>query len=453
MSLTSMAKNEPDQTAEPTSSIRDNLVVLYSAHFCNYVLPLITIPYTVRVLGPRSWGLVAFSQAFANYVSLIIEYGFGLSAVREVSRYRDSKNGLARVVSGVLGARCLLTIVSILLGAAVVRWVPVARQSPRLLWAGLFWGTSQAFSALWYFQGLERMKTVALVDVSAKLTSTIAVFCMVKAPADDWKVLAALGAGAFLSTAIGLSLVYRDIRFMFPTVADTIDAMRGGWTMFLYRSSVSLYTAGNAFILGLFAPPQLVGYFAGAEKIIRSVLGLFNPINQALLPRMSHLVHRAPVDARRLARQSLHFTAVAGCLLGTLVMITAPLIVRIALGNQLMPAVPALRILALLLPLIGVNYAIGIQWLLPLGMDKPFNAVVLLSGIVNLFMAALLAPGYAHLGMAWAIVSAEAVATVGLVLVLRTAGRKIKAGHSSTSLACRVEPFSEMLPIKEYDIG
>jgi PST family polysaccharide transporter len=437
------------------STIRTNLVVLYSAHFCNYVLPLVTIPYVIRVLGPRNWGLVAFAQAFANYVSLLIEYGFGLSAVRQVARHRDQPEELATVVSGVLGARALLALVSLALGVVVVRWVPAIRSYPGLLWAGLFWGCSQAFSALWYFQGLERMKLVAMVDVTAKVTTALAVFVFVRYPNDGWKVLAALGIGAFVSTITGIFMIYREVNFRIPRWSDTWDALQGGWTMFLYRSSVSLYTAGNAFILGLFAPPQLVGYFAGAEKIARAVMGLFNPINQALFPRMSHLADRAPVSAERLARRSLILITGVGIFLGCALMIAAPLVVKTLLGAGLLPAVPALRILALLLPVIAVNYALGIQWLLPLGMDGPFNVVVLMSGVLNVVMAVLLAPRYGPIGMAWAIVSAEAFATAGLYVTLRRAGinpLKSSDGRQDRSEISRIES-ANITTILDCEIG
>ena len=38
----------------------------------SFLLPFATIPYVSRVLGPASWGLVAFSQSFALYVSLMV---------------------------------------------------------------------------------------------------------------------------------------------------------------------------------------------------------------------------------------------------------------------------------------------------------------------------------------------------------------------------------------------
>src|SRR5258706_3396286 len=72
--------------------------------------------------------------------------------------------------------------------------------------------------------------------------------------------------------------------------------------MFLFCSAATLYTMGNAFILGLFAAPAVVGYFAAAEKISRAVFGLFDPVRESLYPRLSHLVRESPQQAKRLAR-------------------------------------------------------------------------------------------------------------------------------------------------------
>ena len=67
-----------------------------------------------------------------------------------------------------------------------------------------------------------------------------------------------------------------------------------GWTMFFFRSSVSLYTVGNAFISGLFATPAAVGYYAAAEKLSRAAFAALNPIYQAVYPRVVRLMHSVP---------------------------------------------------------------------------------------------------------------------------------------------------------------
>jgi len=76
-----------------------NTFSLSILQFANYILPLITIPYVVRVIGPDRFGLVSFAQAFVTYFLLVVNYGFDLSATREISSNRDDKNALIQIYS------------------------------------------------------------------------------------------------------------------------------------------------------------------------------------------------------------------------------------------------------------------------------------------------------------------------------------------------------------------
>ena len=111
-------------------------------------------------------------------------------------------------------------------------------------------------------------------------------------------------------------VVYRTTPFRFPTVRLVREALRSSWGMFLFRSAEMLYTMSNVFLPGLFAPAAVVGYFAGAERLSRSIFGLFNPIRDALYPRLSALVQKSPRDAARLARVSMAVTTGGGFLMG-----------------------------------------------------------------------------------------------------------------------------------------
>ena len=108
--------------------------------------------------------------------------------------------------------------------------------------------------------------------------------------------------------------------------------------------------------------------------------------------------------------------------MGVLMFCLAPQLVRVILGTGYAPAVPVLRILALLPPIIGLSNLFGVQWMLPLGMDRQFNWIVLGAGSLNLGIAITLAPLWGPVGMAWAVVSAELFASLSIFILLRSQG-------------------------------
>ncbi|HCX7544895.1 oligosaccharide flippase family protein, partial [Escherichia coli] len=57
-----------------------NAVYLFVVQGVTYLVPLITLPYLVRVLGAQSYGVLSFSLAIIQYFILLTDYGFNLSA-------------------------------------------------------------------------------------------------------------------------------------------------------------------------------------------------------------------------------------------------------------------------------------------------------------------------------------------------------------------------------------
>jgi PST family polysaccharide transporter len=395
-----------------------NALSLYWIQIANYVLPLVTVPYLTRVLGATGWGLVAFGQSFASYMGILAEYGFALSATREVARYREDSEKLGEIVAGVLGAKAVLWAAGLIAAGIAAWWIPIFRQNPLLFCGAALLAVGQAASMIWFFLGIEQVRGAASFEVLGKALAAGSIFFLVSHPGHEWRVLALQGVGALLSAGICVWLIYRRVPLKIPTLGSVWEALRMGWTMFLFRGSVTLYTTGNAFILGLFVPPRYVGYYAGAEKISKAFLGLLNPVSQSFFPRLSHLVHHARDRATRLLRVSLGLMGTGSLLLGLAVFVMAPMLVRVVLGAGYAEAVPVLRVLSLLVPLIALSNVLGIQWLLPLGMDRAFNTIIISAGLLNIGLAVVLAPRFAQMGMAWAVVTAELFVAAGMYVSL-----------------------------------
>ena len=402
--------------------ILHNIAALFSVQIASYAIPLLLVPYLARVLGPSGWGRVAFAQSFGAYLALVIEFGFGLSGVREVARNRGDPERLGQLIAGVNGAKLVLGMACGCVVLALAPHLQIFRSEPRLAWAAVALALSQSSSMVWYFQGLERLKFVAALDFISRLIAALLIVLLVRMPGQEWRVLSLQALGALAASTVAAGLAWREVPFVLPRWRDVSAALRLGASMFLFRSAVSLYTVGNALILGLFVSPRIVGYYAGAEKISKALLSLVQPVGGALYPRLSHLVREAPQRAARLARISFAVMGGGGAVISLCACLGAPLLIRLILGSGYEPAVPILRILAALPILIALSNVLGIQWMLPLGLDRAFNFIIVAAGGVNLLLGLILAPRFAGLGMAASVVMAEVLVTVGIFAYLLLRG-------------------------------
>jgi polysaccharide transporter, PST family len=214
-------------------------------------------------------------------------------------------------------------------------------------------------------------------------------------------------------------------------------SLRDSAAMFLFRSSVSLYTTANALILGAVSTPVAVGFYSGAERLVKALANLLNPLTQSLYPRVSRLLATDSSRAVSLARLSLIVTGSVGLGFCALTFAAAPLITRVVLGPGYGPAIPVMRVLSLLLPAIAVSTVLGIQWMLPLGMDGVYNKIILSAGFLNLALALCWATRWQQMGMACAVVVSEYVVTIGVCIVL--VRRKISPFNEVAALQFRLQ--------------
>ena len=416
-------------------------MALYGVQLCRKALPVIIVPFLARTLRPAGWGLVAFMQALGDFLVLAIEFGFSFSGTREIARFRDDPPKCGEIMTGVLSAQVVLATACVLCATVVASLIPILHAHPLLVATGLCYAVAQGFAPIWFFQGQERMKLCAILEVAGKVTGCICIFLFVRSPEDDWKVLGFQALAPGLMSVLGLALAFRTIPWVRPRMRLLKSAFRQGWPMFLLRSGESLYSVSNSFVLGLFVAPVYVGYFAGADRITRAAFGLLLPVRDVLFPRMSHLAACSMDRARQLARSGMVIMTAGGFLLAAAQWVFAPLLIRLLMGPGFEPSVPVMRVEAAYPILVAITCSLGMQWLVPLGYDKLVCRTTLSAGAINLVLATILAPRLAHIGMAWAVISAETFVSVSfLILVSRT--NPLWGGGSGTCAEGQVGPLT-----------
>jgi PST family polysaccharide transporter len=397
----------------------ENMASLYGVQVLNYAVPLFTLPYLTRVLGTGPWGVLAFADAYASYISLVVEYGFGLSATREIAQLRDDGEARSRQFAGVLGAQVILAAIASVFTLFLSGMAPSLATYRPLLPYALLLAVSRSLVPFWYFQGLERMRLVAMLNVTANVIAAAAILICVQHPADIWMPLAFRAGASLLSFIAALGIVYSELPVLMPAWRYSWLVLRQGGSLFLFKSAVSLYTTANVLLLGFIAAPAVVAWFAGAEKIAKAAVGTIGPITQAFYPRIAHLMANDEAEATRTARLSAWITVGAGAAAGIVLFGAAPWLVRALLGRGFENSIPVLRLFSVLPPLIAGSNVLGIQWMLPLRLDKEFNMIILIAGAFNLALALLLTPRFQQIGMAVSVALAETLVTASMVLLLR----------------------------------
>jgi len=419
------------------SGVGKNAVSLYLIQFANYILPLVLVPYLVRVLGPEYFGLVSFAQGLIAYFNIFVDYGFTLSATRRISVERNNPVAVSKTASSVWVAKGLFCLLGLCILILLTKTIPKFQELGRLFL--ILYGTvvGSALFPIWLFQGMEKMFFISLINLSMRLIVITFIFLLVRKPEHYMLYASLTSLGAIGAGLVGMTVAifkFR-IRLILPSLEDIKQVLKEGWFLFLSTASISLYTAGNAFILGLLTNPTVVGYFSAAEKIVKGVMNLLGPIREAAYPRFSKLALESKAKALDWGKRMMLVMSSLGLLLSLTLLLGAPLIVKILLGSEYTPSIAVLRVLSGLPLLVAMSNVLGIQIMLPFGKDRAFMAILFGAGLTNIICATLLAPILEATGMAIAVMISETFVTTSMFIYLQQWGlnplsRKFIQTHS-----------------------
>jgi PST family polysaccharide transporter len=254
-----------------------------------YILPLLTLPYLVRVLGSEKFGLVVFAQAFIIFFNILVDYGFNLSATREISVNRENKEKLTEIFSSVMSIKFILIGISFTILSIIIFSFENFSNNIDLYYLTFLWVIGQALFPIWYFQGLEKMKYITIVHITSKLIFTIAIFIFIQNEADYILVPILNGLGFIIGGILSLWIVHKDFnqKFQIQSFKILIIYFKDSSQFFLSRLSSVGYSNVNTFLAGILLSPVFVTYYYLADKAVSVILTLFSPIVQTIYPYLA----------------------------------------------------------------------------------------------------------------------------------------------------------------------
>jgi len=394
-------KNSKEQST--LKRLSENFISLVILQFINIVLPLLLIPYLIRVLGIEGFGIYSFVLAIVLYGVKLSDYGFSLSATYHISLNQNNKQKKDEVFSSVLSIKLLIVIAYITFLTPLIFFVDklfLYKEYIFLSYGVLF---GYLMFPMWFFQGVEKMKYIMYLNSFLKFFFIISVFIFVNESSDLYLLFLLNSIAIFITGVMALyvAITKFDITLSWQPWSQLYFYLKDGWYIFTSKIAVEFYTTVNIIILGFFVSPTVVGYYAIAEKIIHAIGGLLDPLTRTVYPYLVN-VYQDSSDSFMVRNKQLALLIFAIMFpISLIVMFFAEPILSIITGG--VPAelsVKALKVLSLAL----MVYLYGSQFtniLVTIKETKFLNKVLLSTALINTILAPILIYFYGVIGLVW----------------------------------------------------
>jgi len=385
--------------------IAKNYVALLFIQGTNFILPLIIFPYLVRTLGSEKYGLVMVAQSVALFLTIIVDFGFNISATREVANLKNDKEKLSQFYWNIFSIKLALIMITFLLLLGLIIYVDKFSLDPLVYLFSFGLVLGQAIFPTWFFQGIEKMQVITIVNVAAKLFFTISLFFVVLSPADFEYVPIFNGLGFVISGLFGFVFSLQYVKFVFPKLSQVKEIIENSSSLFFSNFAVSLYTSSNTLILGFFAGDSIAGVYASMEKLILAIKSMYSPFYQAIFPNLSTKPYneiRSYIDKMRIPVGFLWL------IISIIIFFVAKQILMLAFDDALIVGYSAVfQILGLISILSSLNMLYVTLYFPSIKKYKIRMKILISGGFLNLIIALSLVKFYTIYGVAISAVTTE----------------------------------------------
>lgn len=363
-----------------------NVTSLAMLRIAGTAAPLVSLPYLARTLGVEAFGLIAIAQAYAAYFLTVVDYGFPLTATRDVSLHRDSIKELNCIYSRTISARILLAVLATCFSVGLVFLIPSLRSQWLLflLMTMQVWGV--AIFPNWLFLGTEKMLFVAIANLAIQVFFLAGIFLFVRSEEDILYIPASLLFGHLFAVIVGYFFTKKEwgLKFKPASLSSCIHEIRKGFPIFSGTLSTAITFPSILFVLSFLVASNHLGLYAGAQKLIVAGVLLLKVLSDAMYPSVTRLMSQDRVSGSKLFATGALSVAIMGFAGFTVVLFLGRFILVTLFGLDFSAAEMPFKILSVTLIVAPINMLIGTQLLLSISARYSFaisNIVPLVLGI------------------------------------------------------------------------
>lgn len=311
------------------------------------VLPLITFPYLIQTLGANKYGLVMWAWAIAQIFIVFIKFGFDTLGVKLISENRDNKQKVSQIFSQITYVKIGLILVSLMIFLGLFFTIDkISLNQELFLYFSLF-VLFESMLPIWYFQGIENMKIMAILVSSIKLIFALLVFVVIHDESQYLYIPILYAVGSFFSNIVAyyIIMVKDKIKIVSIKIKETYSMIKESFYILFATLGTVLRDRVTIILIEKYIGFEAVAYFDIAIKIVNILLTPFHIVSQVLYP------HIARTKDMILLRKVLFSSLLISFVVVSLFIYNIELIVTLVNGKLNQDLVNIMSILIFIVPL------------------------------------------------------------------------------------------------------
>lgn len=271
----------------PEKRVAMNTTMLMIFHVAKIVFPFATLPYLTRVLSTDTYGIVAYVKTIMTYLQVLVDFGFVLSATKDIVKVRDDKDKIGLVVGDTLIARGILGIIGFIVTLILSFTLPILREN--MLYTLLSYSVVfiSIFLMDFLFRGIERMQVITIRFIIMKLISTLLTFILIK---NDSNLLL-IPVLDLTSSLIAITWVFHEVKKLnlsvqFSRLSKALKSIKESFVYFLSDVASTSFNAFSTIIVGLCLTKTDVAYWGVCMQIIGTIQACYTPLSGGVYPEM-----------------------------------------------------------------------------------------------------------------------------------------------------------------------
>jgi O-antigen/teichoic acid export membrane protein len=361
----------------PLASILRNWSLLGGAQMLASLVAMVFMVVVSRQLGAVEFGRLYLAFTLASIVAVLGDAGLSQVLIRSVARDRATLGPyLARSAALIAGSAAALY--AILLAAShALGFTPEVDALVAVLGVLIVTeGIAQLLGGA--FQGHERMVVPALARVGSNVVTLAVVVPLLLVWRSPLVVAGVLVLGSLLRVAVQALSIGRleGFRLSPPPAPPWPDLLRAGLP-FLAAQGLGVFVVRvDVVMLGRLASEAAVGWYGAASRTVEALYVIPTMLTSATFPVLSRLWGEGAGPFQATLRKTLQVVLVISIpVAATLFVLAQDIVSFLFTLGAFAPAVPILRIQALTVPLVFVDYLL-VCGLMAVGRERIWLAIV-----------------------------------------------------------------------------